>query len=244
MLITEPMEVKTSRPWSVILVFDGQDFPALHASQATHSLASRLSKNCLLVGIHANENRIYEYGVAAQADYANRGDRASQTTQFVLNELIVYLKSKFPLSSNRADWSIGGFSLSGLMALDIAWNHPDYFSKAGVFSGSFWWRQKALDHGYEDSDRIMHALIRSTKQIPDSSFWFQVGTQDEEDDRDGDGVIDSIADTLDLIAEIERKGYQWGKNVQYLEVKNGVHAPSTWATVFPDFLHWTQEAIE
>ena len=36
--------------------------------------------------------------------------------------------------------SFCGFSLGGLSALDIVWNHPTEFTKVGVFSGSLWWR--------------------------------------------------------------------------------------------------------
>ena len=75
------------------------------------------------------------------------------------------------------------------------------------------------------------------------NFWFQCGTWDEYDDRDGDGVIDSIQDTLECIAELERKGYAWGVNTRYLEVKEGMHNPETWAKVLPDFLMWASGRV-
>ncbi len=229
----------TPQPWSVLLVFDGQDFPAVRVEEALGSSSKAHEQAPLLiVGIHADQDRIFEYGTASQPDYANRGNKAGQTTSFVLEELIPYLKKNYPLSSHRADWAVAGFSLGGLMALDLAWHHSKVFSKVGVFSGSFWWRSRALDDDYDDSDRIMHKIIRQTPHSPDLSFWFQTGTLDETDDRDGDGVIDSIDDTLDLIAELERKKYRWGKSITYVEVPGGEHNQKTWANVFPDFLNW------
>ncbi len=232
----------TNIPYRVLLVFDGQDFPELRMEKAIKDLALTYpNTNLLVVGIHANKDRIYEYGIASQPDYAYRGNKAANTTQFVVDELIPYIKANFYVSANRSDWAIAGFSLSGLMAMDIAWHHSEIFSKVGVFSGSFWWRQRALDDNYNESDRIMHNLIRNTPSHPPLKFWFQTGTSDEESDRDNDGIIDSIDDTLDLIAELERKGFRWGKDIVYKEVLNGEHNSKTWSEVFPRFLEWSQQ---
>lgn len=227
------------QPLAVLIVFDGQDFPALQIENTLSVfIAAQPERPVLLVGVHASDQRVYEYGTSAQADYAGRGNKAAQTTDFVINDLVPYLKDKYPVSNDRRKWAIAGFSLGGLMALDVAWHHSDVFSRVGVFSGSFWWRQKALDAGYDDSDRIMHRIVRDTEKVPPLKFWFQTGTLDEEDDRDGDGVIDSIDDTLDLIAELERKGFGWGRDITYVEVPEGQHNPQTWARVFPQLLAW------
>ena len=69
-------------------------------------------------------------------------------------------------------------------------------------------------------------------------FWLQTGTEDEKDDRNNNGVIDSIEDTLDLIAELEKKGFRWGRDIRYVEVKGGHHNQATWSAIMPDFLIW------
>jgi len=240
--ILVPASLPPSKEVSVLILFDGQDFPAIRITKALKEFTQKNSSRPLLVvGIHANEDRIFEYGTASQPDYAYRGNKAANTTYFVIDEIIPYLKQKFPVSHDRTCWSIGGFSLGGLMALDIAWHHADVFARVGVFSGSFWWRQRALDDNYDESDRIMHQIIRRTTGRPILQFWFQTGTRDEEDDRDNDGIIDSIDDTLDLIAELERKGYIWGEDVVYQEVVDGEHNPKTWSKIFPVFLEWSQQ---
>ncbi len=227
------------RELGVLILFDGQDFPVVRIPKALKEFEQTASFQPVL-GVHANKDRIFEYGTASQPDYAYRGNKAANTTQFVIDELIPYLKQGYPVSPDRQRWTIAGFSLGGLMALDIAWHHAEVFSRVGVFSGSFWWRQRALDDDYDESDRIMHAIIRLTMGHPLLQFWFQTGTLDEEADRDNDGVIDSIDDTLDLIAELERKGYTWGEGIVYREVLDGEHNPKTWSTVFPEFLEWSQ----
>lgn len=75
-----------------------------------------------------------------------------------------------------------------------------------------------------------------TPNIP--QFWLQTGTEDEKDDRNNNGVIDSIEDTLDLIAELEKKGFRWGRDIRYVEVKGGHHNQATWSAIMPDFLIW------
>src|SRR5262249_6152174 len=135
--------------------------------------------------------------------------------------------------------SFAGFSLGGLSALDIVWNHPQAFSKAGVFSGSLWWRTKGLDDGYnEDSDRIMHAQVRAGQYHPGQQFFFETGTQDETADRNKNGVIDSIDDTVALIEALVAKGYDRERDIRYLELPDGKHDVPTWTRAFPVFLKW------
>ena len=232
-----PLNFSESLTYDLLLMNDGQDFLALGLGQILNDLLQKEKiKPIIVVGLHAGHDRLFEYGTSRQADYANRGSRAGQTRDFVLHELLPFLRD---IHNFRLDKIVyGGFSLGGLMALDIAWNHPEIFSKAAVFSGALWWRKKAIEDGYRDADRIMHAQIRETAFKPDLKFWFQCGGKDETDDRDGDGVIDSIQDTLECISELERKGYVWNKDICYLEMPDGEHHVSTWAVAFPEFLVW------
>jgi enterochelin esterase-like enzyme len=221
----------------VLLFNDGQDFEALKIREILAEMyAAERIKQLLVVGIHAGPDRIYEYGVAAQADYAGRGNRAADTASFILKELIPFLNNNFEVEDQGVVYA--GFSLGGLMALDIVWNHPEVFSRAGIFSGSLWWRSRSLSEGYQDSDRIVHAQIRDSPLVPALKFWFQCGSRDESDDRDGDGIIDSVQDTLECIAELERKGYAWNNDVVYYEMENGEHNVQTWALALPHFLIW------
>jgi predicted alpha/beta superfamily hydrolase len=136
------------------------------------------------------------------------------------------------------DKSFAGFSLGGLSALDIVWNHAGEFVRAGVFSGSLWWRRKAYEDGYDDEqDRLMHLQIRKGGFAPWLRFFIQCGCLDEAEDRNNNGVIDSIDDALDLIVELKAKGYT-EEHIQYLELPDGKHDVPTWAEAFPAFLKW------
>ena len=240
--ISLPFLFDATRTYPLMLFNDGQDFGALRMLETSWELqASGKIIPCVIAGIHASDARIYEYGTACRPDYAGRGDKAGHTASFVLEELLPYLARHYHTVTSGITYA--GCSLGGLMALDTVCNHPGVFSSAGVFSGSLWWRQKALDEGYSESDRIMHQQIRDGEGGAPLSFWFQCGTWDEYDDRDGDGVIDSIQDTLECIAELERKGYLWGRDICYVELQEGLHNPETWAKVLPDFLEWASGRI-
>lgn len=219
---------------------DGQDLKALKMEETLNKLYNESEmQSFILVAVHTNQNRIREYGTAKMADYKNRGDLANDYNSFVINELVPYISEKHKSSTHKDDNYFCGFSLGGLSAMDIVWHNPEVFSKVGVFSGSFWWRKKAYEDGYDDhNDRIMHVLVREKAKNEGQKFWFECGTNDEKDDRNGNGIIDSIDDTLDLIKELENKGYKNGIDITYYEVKDGEHNLKTWSEAMPAFLKW------
>ncbi|MES2646246.1 MAG: alpha/beta hydrolase-fold protein [Bacteroidota bacterium] len=234
-----PKNVREPESLPLLLVNDGQDLPKMPFA----SILSELVQNdeidpVLAVGIYCNEDRRLEYGTADEPDYLNRGSRAKFHRKFVIKELIPYIRLNYHLPPIK-NTAFAGFSLGGLSALDIVWKHPEIFNTAAVFSGSFWWRSRALDHGYnEDTDRIMHKLIRNGKFAPNLSFFLQAGQLDERMDRNNNGIIDSIDDTLDIIKELKLKGYESGDQIRYFEMPEGRHDVPTWANAFPEFLKW------
>jgi enterochelin esterase-like enzyme len=228
-----------TQAYPVLFMNDGQDLERLRMKELLGQLYQQKSiKPFILVAVHCGD-RMQEYGIAAQADYKQRGAKANAYTQFVLQELLPYVGRKYRVLSGPQHNFWCGFSLGGLSAFDMVWHHAEVFGKVGVFSGSFWWRQKAYENHYDDyTDRIMQRLVREATTKPNAQFWLQTGTNDETDDRNNNGVIDSIEDTLDLIVELEKKGYRWGREVTYVEVKDGQHNPDTWSKIMPEFLKW------
>jgi predicted alpha/beta superfamily hydrolase len=191
----------------------------------------------LVVAIHAGEERLQEYGIAGYPDFKKRGSKAALYAEFIKTELLPYIAAATGIEKFETT-AFAGFSLGGLSAMDIAWNNPQLFNKTGVFSGSFWWRSKDIANGYTDKDRIMHSVIRSTKTKPDLKIWLQTGTKDETADRNKNGIIDSIDDTVDLIKELEQKGFKRPDDIRYLEMFDGKHDTETWAKAMPKFLVW------
>lgn len=224
---------------NLLLINDGQDLVTMHFQHILKLLFEKGAIQPLFcVGIHCGPDRKNEYGTAKILDYCGRGKAAAFHDQFIFEELLPFLSKNYP-AYTFTDKSYAGFSLGGLSALDIVWNYPHHFTKVGVFSGSLWWRDK--DQDAEDFDesknRIMHRLVREGDYAPWLSFFFEVGTQDETADRNNNGIIDAIDDTISLIDELKMKGYTHN-SIAYLELQDGRHDVPTWARAFPAFLTW------
>ncbi|MBS1527635.1 MAG: esterase family protein [Bacteroidetes bacterium] len=227
-----------TEPPHLLLLNDGQEAENLRLTETLDALYDAGSLKPLAVAaIHAGPERMQEYGVADKPDYKQRGSKAAAYSKFVVKELLPAIKKETGIES-FATAGYAGFSLGGLSAMDIAWNNPQLFDKVGVFSGSFWWRSKELGKGYTDADRIMHKMIRETAGNPALQFWLQTGTKDETADRNKNGIIDSIDDTIDIIKELEAKGYKRPAHIQYIEMVGGTHSTGTWANAMPKFLLW------
>ncbi|MBI1782332.1 MAG: esterase [Sphingobacteriales bacterium] len=233
-----PTNVAKPAEMSLLLINDGQDLPKMPFEEILDDLYNEdLINPVFCAGIHCGPDRKNEYGTANQLDYMGRGTKAKDYNKFIFSELLPFIRKTYLVPTFK-EKSYAGFSLGGLSALDIAWNHPQEFTKIGVFSGSLWWRSKGYDEGYNDeTDKIMQAQIRKGKHYPWMKFFFQCGAADESEDRNKNGIIDSIDDTMDLMKELKAVGYT-DDDIKYLELTDGKHDVPTWARAFPDFLKW------
>lgn len=223
--------------YPVLFFHDGQDLPQMNMiRQLTTAYQNEILSPHLVAGIVAGD-RMQEYGTGTILDYLGRGNRSAAHNNFLIKELLPLLIEKYRASSEKFQHSVAGFSLGGLAALYLAWIYPDYFRRAGIFSGSLWWRSHPFDEHYPDANLIMHRLIDTSKKRPDLKLWFQTGTLDETCDRNNNGVIDSIDDTLFLIKILKNLGYT-DEEIHYLEIPEGRHEPATWTIAMPSFLEW------
>ena len=232
-----PKNVADPASLTLLLINDGQNLEEIGLAEMISTMINAGEiKPLLAVGIHAGVDRKMEYGVIGHPDYLGRGALAPQHAAFVMKELIPYIQSTYQLPPfSKAAYA--GFSLGGLSALDMTWNFPGFFQTAAVFSGSLWWRSLDQDDpSYQDDQhRIMQQVIRQGSAPPGLRFFFQTGNMDETHDRNNNGIIDSIDDALDLIAELKKKGYT---DIEYLELADGKHDIPTWGRAMPVFLKW------
>ena len=225
---------------SLLLINDGQNLPEMEFESILEELYQDDTFTPLLcIGIHCGKDRKNEYGTADVLDYKGRGTKAAAYSYFIFDELIPFLRKTYPVYSFK-EKSFCGFSLGALSALDIVWNNPKEFTKVGLFSGSLWWRTVNQNDALFDENihRIMHAKIRNGGYYPWLKFFFETGTKDETADRNGNGIIDAIDDTVSLIDELVLKGYDKERDIKYLELNDGRHDIPTWAKAFPEFLKW------
>lgn len=225
----------------LLLLNDGQDVAKMHFSQILEDAHhAKRNHRLIVVAIKASDDRLMEYGVAGVPDFKGRGAKANLYADFVVKELLPFVKKKIAMPVT-GKVGFAGFSLGGLSAFDIAWNNPASFDVVGVFSGAFWWRKKDLNDGYTDADRIMHQQLENTSSKPDMKFWLMTGTEDEVADRNKNLIIDSIDDTIDVVKILLNKGYKRPDHIFYYEKVGGKHNVPTWESVMPAFLNWAFE---
>ena len=228
-----------NRRYPTLYVNDGQDQAALQLRETLANLFQRRQiPPIIVVAVPTNPHRLQEYGTAVCPNAQNLGTKAGEYGRFLTTELMPAINQQFRTSHNPAEIGIFGVSLGGLSAFDIGWNHPDLFGVVGVMSGSFWWRAAEDETRMPPNQLIAQAMVRGTAVKPPLRLWFEAATQDEASDRDGNGVIDAIQDTLELIAELKVLGFIPGAEVVYVEVPGGRHNYDTWAEFFPHFLRW------
>jgi enterochelin esterase-like enzyme len=225
--------------FNLLILNDGQDLEKLRVKETMDSLYKEGKiLPLVVVGVEAGD-RMQEYGVTDKPDYLGRGSRANFYDAFINNELYPYAKKESGVRKFQSV-AIAGCSMGGLSAFDIAWNHPDKISKVGVFSGSFWWRDKASeDSSYSDEkNRIMYSKLKASRKKPGLQYWFYAGAAEEKGDRDKDSIIDVIDDTKDIINLLEKKNVVAPEGIVYRELPTGIHNYSSWSEVFPEFLVW------
>ena len=223
--------------YPLLVLNDGQDMHGMNMDLILAEVwKKKVCKPFVLFAPHAYD-RMQTYGVAGIPDFKGRGSLAKDYTAFLLDVMIPELMRRLKIKTFE-ERVIGGFSLGALSAFDIAWNNPGAFSKVLACSASFWWRKKDLKDNYTDADRIMHEVIRKSMQKPPLAIWLACGTLDETSDRNNNGIIDSIDDTLDLVKELETIGFVKGEDLSYNEMIGGRHSLETYGVVLPYFLHW------
>ncbi len=229
----------TKNEMNLLILNDGQDADKFRIKVIVDSLyRKKLIAPLLVVAVHAGKREEW-YGVAGKPDFENRGKRADKYAAFIDNELYPFIKKNAGVRSFKSV-VIAGASLGGLSAMDIAWNNADKIDRVGVFSGSFWWRDKdQVDSTYSDAtNRILLSSIQQSRKRPHLKYWMYAGLQEEKSDRDKDGIIDVVDDTRDLLQIIKNKNVSPPNDIVYVESPNGQHDYASWSKALPAFLIW------
>lgn len=227
------------RPCPLLVALDGQTMPQWRLVETLDELVrSGAIEPAVVAAVPASAERMDEYGTAGVLDHAGRGRHAKALQELLAGEVLPWVRERYQVATDAAQTGVFGASLGGLCAFDSAWRRPQMFGLAGAFSGSFWWRSENSSVAAKQASRIAHRQVRDSVVKPALRLWFQAGTRDETEDRDGNGVIDAIQDTTELIDELAAKGFRRGEDVVYHEIEDGEHHEATWARALPEFLRW------
>ena len=183
--------------------------------ESLENIANQGGQEAIVVGIdNGGVSRIDEYTPWANAQYG--GGNGEKTLDYVVTTLKPAIDQAFRTVPQRSHTAIAGSSLGGWMALYMAVERPDVFSKAGVFSPSFWYSDSCYQHvsqtGHSQAMRI-----------------YMVGGDQE----GGDMVTNMYRMEDTLLAH----GFSAGE-INAVNHADGQHSEWYWAREFPAAFNW------
>lgn len=256
--------------YPVLYLNDGQDAEAIALQATLNALIDRGEIRPLIaVAIDMPEDRMGAYGFSDRAAQRSLvaplrvgaiGTQAHAYSEWVATRLVPAIDARYRTRARPDARTILGWSLGGANALNLGWQYPEVFANVGAFSPSLWLSPAPDEIAGIQASRFAQRMIAVGQYHPGSRFFFAVGDAEETDDRDGDGVIDVLDDTRDLIdgwrvsgdAEPRAKGLrQLGHSVNLdhaakavradaslYVLPGGTHAQTAWAQMLPVFLRW------
>lgn len=256
------------RRYPVLYLNDGQDAAAVDLQPTLARLQrARLIEPVIVVAIHMLPDRMGTYGLsdrpagqslAAETRHGTVGARAHEYSEWVAKALVPYADAHYRTVDAPRSRAVLGWSLGALNAFNLGWQYPELFGRVGAFSPSLWLSSERGDAAAVERSRLAQAMVSRGKPRPGLKLFFAVGSAEETDDRDGDGIIDAVDDTRDLILGSNRSaaprmgglvqlGYSVNldyasgptrADVALLLLDGGEHNQASWARMLPAFLQW------
>lgn len=256
----------TSR-YPVLYLSDGQDLEDVHVEATLRQLyASHDIDPLIVVAIDMPPDRMGGYGLfdrgarhsmPAQTKYGPVGLGAWAYARW-MTTVVPAIDARYRTDASADKRAIAGWSLGALSAFGIGWQYPEVFATVGAFSPSFWVSADRSDANAVQATRLVHRLVDASVPASRPAVFLAVGTNEETNDRDADGVIDVLDDARDLLDGWEapdgmhRKGLrQWGYRVSEVDATHasrdaaalyvldgGQHNQVSWARMLPVFLRW------
>ena len=211
-------DARATAPYPLLLAFDGREY--------LDTIPLPIILNTLLASRRAPA--FVAVLVADSTGSVRLGDLANQPrfAKFLGEQLIPWVRANYHVTHDPHRTIVTGSSAGGLASAYVAFERPDLFGNVLSQSGAFW-RGAAGNNGdpYEWLTAQYAAAPRK-----DITFYLDVGAL--EDRRTLGGTGPNFLDATRRFAEtILRKGYG---TIGYIEVPDGVHAPSSWRTSLPN----------
>lgn len=261
-------DAKVAIGYPVLYVNDGQDAEAVGLQPTLAALyAEGTIRPVIVVAIDMPPDRMGAYGLSdraqsrstlAQTKYGAVGSLAHAYSEWLAKTLVPLIDDRYHTRTRPDARAVLGWSLGALNAFSVGWQYPELFGRVGAFSPSFWLSAERGDPDAVQRTRLAQRTVDGTAPRNGARFYFAVGTAEETDDRDGDGINDALDDTRDLIDgwrvgdEVKAKGLRqlgYSVNLGYgthpsradaalAVLEGGQHSQASWARMLPGFLRW------
>lgn len=176
-----------------------------------------LAKNLklIVVGIdNGAKHRMDEYSPWKNKIYG--GGKGAAYMHFIIETLKPKIDSSFRTKPGRKYTAIMGSSMGGLISYYGAMQYPDVFSKAAIFSPSFWFSDKVMD------------FTKSHSKKTKVKMYFLMGNEE------GDKAIEAMET---VVATMKKNGFK-KKNIHKVVVPGGRHNEAFWRREFKAAILW------
>jgi len=180
----------------------------------------------IVVGVsNAGDRRAAEY--TPVADDVRGGGDAARYADFLVGELKPFIDSTYRTLPDAEHTGIMGSSLGGIVSIYIAWARPGAFSRVGAMSTSYKW-----------ADGQIIDFVSAQPAPRGVRVWIDMGTAEDRDDSDGDGVPDIIALHRRMRDVLVSRGLEPGRTLAYVEDEGARHDERAWAARLPAALRF------
>jgi predicted alpha/beta superfamily hydrolase len=222
-LYLPPQYSDTTKRFPVFYMHDGQNLFDRSTSfsgewqvdETLNTLATQGDKGCIVVGIdNGGGSRIDEYSAYKNPQYG--GGQGKLYAKFLVETLKPYIDANYRTKSDRTNTAVGGSSLGGLISMYIAAEYQNTFSKALIFSPSFWF----VDSCYTQ-------VQQRGKQFG-MRYYFMGGTTED---------VTLVAKINQMTTLLRGLGYTDDEMKTVLKT-DGQHAEWFWAREYGDGYKW------
>jgi len=213
----------SEKRYPVIYMHDGQnlfdDMTAFSTEwgvdESLNQLAEKHNLEVIVVGIDSD----IEFRMNELSPWENKRFGAAQGKQymnFVVDVVKPFIDTNFRTKADRLHTAIMGSDMGGLISHYGVHAYPEVFSKAGIFSPSYWYSQDVFSFTH-------------FKRAPlDTRLYVMYG------DKEGDGMI---ADTDKMQRQLNQQGHP-RQNTLFKRVLKGEHNEQLWRTEFTEAVQW------
>lgn len=148
--------------------------------------------------------------------YINSSGGAGSWEDFIVNDLVPYIDTKYSTWNDRRGRAIGGISRGGYWSLQIAFSHPDLFTVVGGHSPAI---ASMFLNGVGDGFSML-SMAKSIDSMKTLRIFLDAGDQDE-----------MQPGMLQLAEELLQHGIPYAKSIG-----TGIHDDRYWSSRMSDYL--------
>jgi predicted alpha/beta superfamily hydrolase len=215
----------TNQDYPVLYMHDGQNLFDDSTSyvgewgidESLNQLARESDFRLIVVGIdNGQEKRMNELSPWENKEFGPA--EGEQYMKFIVNQIKPYIDNTYRTLSDRDNTAIMGSSMGGLISHYAIYNYPQVFSKAGIFSPSYWYSAD---------------LYPYTQQNPvpeDARLFLEIGMKEG----------NAVEDTQKMHDFILSTGHP-KDNISIIIDPDGEHTEGSWRKQFVPAIKWLFE---